>query len=222
VRTRRATASRARRGVDVRIGVVGGDDIDPVDHRLADVGVQVEGDGERQIRPGDRAHAADDLRLRIGKACGHHRPVQGEHDAVGRQRHRDAPTQLPDEGVKRLAVGHAGRDAVGKEGRGQLDPAFAARIDHPAERVVDPGEGEQLVAPRDGETLERRRLCGEGVRLVHDATGDQAHRSSLCLPKVRGTRRNAVMAQLDRQGRVTPAPRRKRQRTASHVPRGAG
>ena len=30
---------RALGGVDVRIGVVGGDDVDPIDHRLADVGV---------------------------------------------------------------------------------------------------------------------------------------------------------------------------------------
>ena len=91
VRARRSTASCARSAASTcGIGVVGGDDVDPIDHRLPDVGVQIERDGDRQIRAGDLAHAAHDLGLGVGEAFGHHRPVQGEHDAVGRQRGGDA------------------------------------------------------------------------------------------------------------------------------------
>ena len=77
---------RALGGIDVRVGVVGGDDVDPIDHRLPDIGVQIEGDGDRHIRSSEVAHAARDLGLGVRKTFGHHRPVQGEHDTVGRQR----------------------------------------------------------------------------------------------------------------------------------------
>jgi hypothetical protein len=105
--------------------------------------------------------------------------MQGEHDTVGRQRGGDVATQLAGEGLKRLAVGDTGRDAIGEERRRQLDAAFTAGVDDPTERVVASGEGQQLVTAGDhAEALKRRRLGGEGVGLVHDAAGDQAHLQS--------------------------------------------
>ena len=80
-----------------------------VDHCLPDVGVQIEGDGDRHSRPRDRAHAANDLRLRVGEILCHHRAVQGQHDAVGGQGGGDALTEFADEGLERRAVGNAGR-----------------------------------------------------------------------------------------------------------------
>ena len=107
----------SRGGVGVGIGVVGGDDVDRIDHRLPDVGVQIERDGDRQIRTGDRAHAAHDLGLGVRKTLGHHRPVQGEHDAVGRQGGGDPLAELSEQGLERGPIGYSGRDAIGKERR---------------------------------------------------------------------------------------------------------
>ena len=73
---------------------VGGDDVDLIHHRLPDIGVQIEGDGNRHIRSGEIAHAARDLRLGVGKTIGHHRPVQGEHDPVRGERRRLRPFRL--------------------------------------------------------------------------------------------------------------------------------
>jgi hypothetical protein len=140
VRANRSTASRALGGVDVRVGVVGGDDVDTVDHRLPDVGVQIEGDGDRHFWPDEVAHTPHDLGLGVGKSFGHHRPVQREHDAVRWQCRGDPLAQLAGEGLERLAVGYAGRDAIGEEGRRQLDAALAAGVDDSTQRVVASGE----------------------------------------------------------------------------------
>ena len=61
--------------VGVRIGLVGDDDVGQVTHGAADIGVRIQGDGNRQIRADLRAQAAQDLAFAVITEVGHHGAV---------------------------------------------------------------------------------------------------------------------------------------------------
>ena len=68
--------------VDMRIGLVGNEDLRQRAHAFRHVGVQVEGDRDRQIRADDGAQALQQFAFAVIRVFGHHGAVQAEQDAV--------------------------------------------------------------------------------------------------------------------------------------------
>ena len=66
--------------VDMRIGLIAGDDLRIADHRVEDVGVHVVGDADRRVRI-DGADAAQQFALAVIEPLGDHGAVQVEPSA---------------------------------------------------------------------------------------------------------------------------------------------
>ncbi len=161
--------------VDMRIGVVPDDHRGEVHQVPGGVGVEVERDGDRHVRPRDLADAAEDLVIGVGVILRDHRAMQVEHDTVGRQGVADAARQLPDESLEGLAVDRAGGGGVRKKGGNQLHIVRPGAIDRAAKGVVGASVFPTFVATSDspdgfGRVFRRKRMG-----LVHNAAADQSH-----------------------------------------------
>ena len=70
--------------IDMGVGVVGSQSIDVSQHPFGDDPVQVDGDDDRQIRPGQPANPLEERAFGINLARRRHRAVQREQDAICR------------------------------------------------------------------------------------------------------------------------------------------
>ena len=118
--------------VDVRIGLVAGEDVAVANQRFADVGVQVERDGDRRVRR-DTAHFFQQGAFAVVGAIGHHhRAVQIEHDGIATA--RDGIADALAETIPGLAIDRtAGRCETGDR-RDDLRAGVERHVDEPADR----------------------------------------------------------------------------------------
>jgi hypothetical protein len=96
-------AAAGLRPVDVRISVVDRHAVGASCHRRREIGVVVEADYDRHIRPYRRAHAAQYLAFAVLEIDRAHCTVQIEIDGVDRQRQRQTADQLADDALERVA-----------------------------------------------------------------------------------------------------------------------
>ncbi len=101
----------------MRVGAIADKGIDQIDHAVRDVGVQVEGGDDRDLRPDDPAHQLEQRAFRVVVLGGQRRAMGAEIDAVERQRCGEPPLdgaeQFGEKTVLDRTVGlaHRQRDA---------------------------------------------------------------------------------------------------------------
>ena len=167
----------------MRVGAVGDHGIRMLDHGLGDVGVQVEGGDDREVRC-QLADPAEQLALAVLQMLGDHGTVQVEKERIERAGTGEVVEQHADQAFVGVAGHRPGGAGIGPGQRHQL-VAWGGCLDEARDGEVDPGRvGEDRLAPRERrpavgllEALEGGGLGGEAVGLVmQPADADPCHR----------------------------------------------
>ena len=156
--------------VHVRVGAVGDDRVDRVDHALREVGVRVAGCDDRHLRPHERADRLQPVAVQVPCRLADAGPVRRDQQPVQRQVRAD----LREQAALQFRVGVVGYQAVGQrpraEERNRRDAGFVqagkeacqlvvGALDRVAERIPC----RQQAAAKRGEVGGR---LDEGVGLV--------------------------------------------------------
>ena len=183
---RRAAAGLGH--VDMRIGAEGDQQVGRIDHELRRVAVQIEADGDGNVRADDLAHPGDQLALAVVEMFGDHRAVQVEADAVERAGRGDAGDDLAGDALVGLAGDMGGGNRAGPQHRDHVPARSAAMIDAAGNAEIDAdGALQDLRAARQRQVAAALlelghggERGGEGVGFVQEARkGDAtAHRTA--------------------------------------------
>jgi hypothetical protein len=174
-------------GVDVRAGAVGRDGIDALDHRVRQVGVAVERDGDRRVRAQPRSERPQQPALGIVLAVRDGRAVEHEIHPVDRfvgRRARELDDLLEAPEGERLARGGPRRD--GRDDLALRLVEHAPRRRELAQRVArDVRAGREHLRP---EVVDRRLAVDERVRLDRKCPDEHARAAH----RRRGRRRGVI------------------------------
>ena len=173
--------------VDVRVGAKRHHGIAAVDHRLGEVAVRINADGERNVAD-DGADTAQQFAFHVREAIGHRGPVQVEIDAVERAGIEGAGQLCADQAgdaLERLVLHGAGRAGEAPGQRHQS--GIASDLDGAGDRHRGGAHRiEQASAHhqrREAAALHKIDIAGgtrgEGMALVQKAANGDAHEMSL-------------------------------------------
>ena len=210
--------------VHMRVGAVGHQRVSLAQHALGHVGVQVQADDDRQVRPNDRAQPGQQLALAVCGLFGHCGAVQVEVDRIEPtgQCRDDILTDCAGDVVEGLAGDEARRDRAGPA-RWQQGPALAfGRVDEAANGDVDArqrllhrgtsDEGREGIAAVESSPVSQ--AGGEGIGFVLVASNQDTGHSGLS--SIRGTGQ-ASLASVKRRRRNRGRARRRTARGCTHA-----
>ncbi len=166
--------------IDMRIGLVAGDNLGVAHHRIEEIGVHVVGDADRRLRI-DRADAAQQCALAIVEPLGDHGAMQIEPQRIVATlgyRIGDYATH----GLVRVAVHRSAGRGAGTDRHDDLGADLACHRQIPAHAGAGPAEelNRRLAAQQrrsiTAEAFQLRRYRREGVGLMRQGRQQQPHR----------------------------------------------
>ena len=179
----RFEASRLR--VEVRIGAIRDERVARVEHRLAQVGVSIRHDDDRDIRPDSRTDASEPLAVRVVLSLADGGAMGRREDPVERSQPAQRLEHLADEVIER-GLGDAparGRDRHEDGDRGE--PLALEPLEKAGDLVVRASPSRtHVLADTDVESTALGERRQERVRLVVKADDPDAHVSSPPLSRI--------------------------------------